>query len=40
MQRPSFLDVEADKQYGKIVAVRVGGSIVPVSWGEMEIPEN
>ena len=39
MQRPSFLDVEADKQDGKIVVVRVGGLVVSVSWGEMEIPE-
>ncbi len=38
MQRPSFLEVEADKQEGEITAVRVGGSTVPVSRGEMEIP--
>ena len=39
MKRPSFLEVEADKQDGEIVAVRVGGSTVPVSRGEMEVPE-
>ncbi len=39
MGRPSFLDVEADKRDGEIVAVRVGGCVVPVSRGEMEIPD-
>jgi len=37
MQRPSFLEVEADKENGRIVAVRVGGSTVSISSGEMEI---
>ncbi len=38
MGRPSFLDVETDKQAGEITAVRVGGATVPVSRGEMDIP--
>ncbi len=38
MGRPSILEVEADKQNGAIVAVRVGGAAVLVSEGEMEIP--
>ncbi len=38
MGRPSILDVEADKQAGQIVAVRVGGTSVLVSEGWMEIP--
>jgi trans-2,3-dihydro-3-hydroxyanthranilate isomerase len=37
MGRPSILHVEADKAEGKIVAVRVGGSAVMVSKGEMDI---
>jgi len=37
MQRPSLLEVEADKEDGRIVAVRVGGSTVSISRGEMEI---
>lgn len=37
MGRPSILHVEADKAQGAIVAVRVGGSAVMVSKGEMEI---
>jgi trans-2,3-dihydro-3-hydroxyanthranilate isomerase len=39
MGRPSILEVEADKQDGKFVAVRVGGSSVLVSEGVMEIPD-
>jgi len=38
MQRPSFLEVEADKFEDKIVAVRVGGSPVTVSSGRMTVP--
>lgn len=38
MGRPSFLDIEADKRAGEIVAVRVGGGAVPVSEGSMEVP--
>lgn len=38
MGRPSFLDVETDKQDGDITAVRVGGMTVPVGRGEMDIP--
>ena len=37
MGRPSILHVEADKEEGNIVAVRVGGSAVMVSKGEMDI---
>lgn len=37
--RPSILNVEADLAGGAITAVRVGGSSVLVSEGEMEIPE-
>lgn len=39
MDRPSILEVEADKREGEIVAVRVGGSCVMVSEGLIEIPE-
>jgi trans-2,3-dihydro-3-hydroxyanthranilate isomerase len=38
MGRPSRLTVEADKRDGVISAIRVGGSAVIVSEGEMEIP--
>lgn len=38
MGRPSTLYVEADKQAGEIVAIRVGGASVLVSEGTMEIP--
>ena len=38
MGRPSFLDIEADKREGEIVAVRVGGGAVLVSEGSMEVP--
>jgi len=37
MQRASLLEVEADKQDGRIVAVRVGGASVSISRGEMEV---
>ena len=36
--RPSILEVEADKQAGRITAIRVGGAAVLVSEGGMEIP--
>jgi trans-2,3-dihydro-3-hydroxyanthranilate isomerase len=39
MGRPSILHLEADKRDGRITAVRVGGSSVLMSEGEMEIPE-
>jgi trans-2,3-dihydro-3-hydroxyanthranilate isomerase len=39
MGRPSILHLEADKQDGRVTAVRVGGSSVLVSEGWMEIPE-
>jgi trans-2,3-dihydro-3-hydroxyanthranilate isomerase len=39
MGRPSRLELEADKQDGAITAVRVGGSTVIVSEGEMRLPE-
>ncbi len=38
MGRPSRLHVEADKQGGRIVAVRVGGRSVLVSEGTMRVP--
>jgi trans-2,3-dihydro-3-hydroxyanthranilate isomerase len=38
MGRPSILEIEVDKQDEAITAVRVGGSAVLVSQGEMEIP--
>ncbi len=38
MGRPSFLEIEADKQAGEITAVRVSGSTVPVSSGQMDVP--
>jgi trans-2,3-dihydro-3-hydroxyanthranilate isomerase len=37
MGRPSILQVEADKVDGKVTAIRVGGSAVMVSKGEMSI---
>ena len=37
MGRPSRLEVEADKEGGRITAVRVGGSTVMVCEGEMEV---
>ncbi|MEE8203053.1 MAG: PhzF family phenazine biosynthesis protein [Alphaproteobacteria bacterium] len=38
MGRPALLEVEADKAAGEVAAIRVGGSSVMVSEGEMEIP--
>jgi trans-2,3-dihydro-3-hydroxyanthranilate isomerase len=38
MGRPSLIEVEADVKRGKIRAVRVGGTSVMVSTGELEIP--
>jgi trans-2,3-dihydro-3-hydroxyanthranilate isomerase len=40
MGRPSILAVEADKARGEIVAIRVGGSAVLVSSGEMNLPDS
>jgi trans-2,3-dihydro-3-hydroxyanthranilate isomerase len=37
MGRPSFLEVEADKRKGEIIAIRVGGSAVLVSEGTLEV---
>jgi trans-2,3-dihydro-3-hydroxyanthranilate isomerase len=39
MGRPSLLTIEADRQKGQIIAVRVGGSSVLVSQGTMNIPD-
>jgi trans-2,3-dihydro-3-hydroxyanthranilate isomerase len=39
MGRPSLLQVEADKEQGKIREIRVGGASVLVSEGTMEIPD-
>jgi hypothetical protein len=39
MGRPSRLEVEADLSDGKVIAIRVSGSSVLFSHGEMEIPE-
>lgn len=39
MGRPSILHLEADKQAGRITAVRVGGASVLMSEGWMEVPE-
>jgi trans-2,3-dihydro-3-hydroxyanthranilate isomerase len=39
MGRPSRLHVEADVQGGSVTAVRVGGSAVLVSEGEMRLPD-
>jgi len=38
MGRPSILEVEVDKQAGKVTAARVGGHAVMVSKGEFSIP--
>jgi trans-2,3-dihydro-3-hydroxyanthranilate isomerase len=38
MGRPSILEVEADKQAGKVVTSRVGGSTVLVMSGEFTLP--
>jgi trans-2,3-dihydro-3-hydroxyanthranilate isomerase len=37
--RPSLLHVEADRASGATTAVRVGGSAVFVSRGEMSVPD-
>jgi trans-2,3-dihydro-3-hydroxyanthranilate isomerase len=37
MGRPSIIEIEADKAEGKITAIRVGGSSVMVSRGEMDL---
>ena len=37
MGRPSLLFIEADKQDGKTTAIRVGGSVVMMCEGEMEL---
>jgi len=37
IDRPSLIEIEADKVGGEITAVRVGGSAVMMSQGEMEI---
>ena len=39
IERPSIIEIEADKAGGEVVAVRVGGSAVMMSEGSMEIPE-
>ncbi|MDX1665261.1 MAG: PhzF family phenazine biosynthesis protein [Candidatus Promineifilaceae bacterium] len=39
MDRPSLLQVEADRKGGELIAIRVGGESVMVSEGQMEIPE-
>lgn len=39
MNRPSRLEVEVEKRDGKVTAIRVGGSAVLVSEGEIEIPQ-
>ncbi|MEM7354277.1 MAG: PhzF family phenazine biosynthesis protein [Acidobacteriota bacterium] len=39
IERPSILEIEADKAGGEIIAVRVGGSAVMMSEGWMEIPD-
>ncbi len=38
IERPSVIEIEADKSGGEIVAVRVGGSAVLMSEGSMEVP--
>jgi trans-2,3-dihydro-3-hydroxyanthranilate isomerase len=38
MGRPSILHTAADKRGGRVTAVRVGGSSVLISRGEMEVP--
>ena len=38
MGRPSILEIEADKEAGEVVAIRVSGASVLVGRGEMEIP--
>jgi trans-2,3-dihydro-3-hydroxyanthranilate isomerase len=38
IKRPSFLELEVDKEHGEVSAVRVGGSAVMMSEGMMEIP--
>lgn len=38
MGRPSLLEVEADLAEGAVTAIRVAGTAVPVSEGEMEVP--
>jgi trans-2,3-dihydro-3-hydroxyanthranilate isomerase len=38
MGRPSILEVEADKQDGRVTAARVGGKTVVVCEGQMNLP--
>ena len=38
MGRPSILEIEADRQDGRITAIRVGGASVMVCEGSMEVP--
>ena len=38
MERPSILEIEADKAGGKVSAVHVGGRAVIATKGEMELP--
>ena len=38
MGRPSILEVEADKENGRVVRSRVGGSSVTMSSGEFHLP--
>lgn len=38
MERPSFLEVEAEKIAGKLNQIKIGGTSVIVSEGDMEVP--
>ncbi len=40
MGRPSIIEVEADRNEGKTVAIRVGGNSVIVSEGSMDVPDS
>jgi trans-2,3-dihydro-3-hydroxyanthranilate isomerase len=39
MGRPSILEVEADREGGRTTAVRVGGAVVMMSEGTIDVPD-
>ncbi len=39
MGRPSRLELEVDRDAGRVTGIRVGGSTVMVSEGDIEVPE-
>jgi len=39
MNRPSIIEVEADRRGGEIAEIRVGGASIIVSEGDFDIPD-